>query len=128
MRILNIVQSVQNFAHMLIFLCVTRAALWRHAFPTFSFLGIPQVVHPSVPELLLLHINYCTKPTKVLIDALGACAHQFERQSSLDGTREQRRRQQILQYCSLERDTPWGRKDFIGRAWRFSKAMPDEWI
>src|SRR6218665_3016187 len=72
--------------------------------------------------------TYCTKPTKVPIDAMGPCAHQFERQSSLDGTREQRRRQQILQYCSLERDTPWGRKDFIGRAWRFSKAMPDEWI
>src|SRR6218665_924368 len=36
---LNIVQSVQNFAHKLIFLCVTRAALWSHTFPTFSFLG-----------------------------------------------------------------------------------------
>src|SRR6218665_3078608 len=36
---LNIVQSVQNFAHKLIFLCVTRAALGSHAFPTFSFLG-----------------------------------------------------------------------------------------
>src|SRR6218665_1563534 len=35
---LNIVQSVQNFAHKLIFLCVTRAALWSHTFPTFSFL------------------------------------------------------------------------------------------
>src|SRR6218665_1618225 len=34
---LNIVQSVQNFAHKLIFLCVTRAALWSYAFPTFSF-------------------------------------------------------------------------------------------
>src|SRR6218665_2863142 len=38
-RPLNIVQSVQNFAHKLIFLCVTRAALWSYAFPTFSFLG-----------------------------------------------------------------------------------------
>ena len=37
-RPLNIVQSVQNFAHKLIFLCVTRAALWSHTFPTFSFL------------------------------------------------------------------------------------------
>jgi len=36
---LNIVQSVQKFAHKLIFLCVTRAALWSHTFPTFSFLG-----------------------------------------------------------------------------------------
>jgi len=32
-----IVQSVQNFAHKLIFLCVTRASLWSHVFPTFSF-------------------------------------------------------------------------------------------
>src|SRR6218665_1065790 len=38
-RLLNIVQFVQTFAHKLIFLhvCVTRAALWRHAFTTFSF-------------------------------------------------------------------------------------------
>src|SRR6218665_2695532 len=34
---LNIVQSVQNFAHKLILLCVTRTALWSYAFPTFRF-------------------------------------------------------------------------------------------
>jgi len=45
-RSLNIVQSVQNFAHNLIFLCVTRAALWSHTFPTFSFWG-HTIVHPN---------------------------------------------------------------------------------
>jgi len=38
-RPLNIVQSGQNLAHKLIFLCVTRAAVWSHAFPTFCFFG-----------------------------------------------------------------------------------------
>src|SRR6218665_1103216 len=39
MRPLNIVQSGQNFAHKLLFPCVTGVALQSHAFPTFSFLG-----------------------------------------------------------------------------------------
>ena len=47
-----VVQSGKNFAHKLIFSCVTMAALWSHAFPTFSFLG-----HSNVPACVYIFLT-----------------------------------------------------------------------
>jgi len=73
-RPLNIVQSGQNFAHKLIFLCVTRATLWSRVFPTFVFLGhtnvylcciIPEVLHWIV-KFYILCCAYLSLKGKIL--------------------------------------------------------------